>query len=289
MIKSLENYSILLLCETAKVSRSGYYKFLSTEKTREKKGKIDVENAETIRVLLGKKKGIYGYRRATMEIAQKGITMNHKKVARLMELFDLQAKIRRKNPYKNIFKKTENHKTFENILQRNFRQTVPEKTGGTDITYIPFMGRFIYFSGIKDYCDGEILAWSASLNIDMPLVMKTIDLLEERLGKEKMKKFLLHSDQGGHYTSPQYYNRIAEYGIIQSMSGKGNCIDNASIESFFGHMKDEIDLSSCKIFEEAWSKLEEYVDHYNNSRRQWEKKKMTPVQYRNHLLSLAAT
>jgi putative transposase len=283
----MRRFDIILLCKIAKVSRSGYYKFLSGEEARQKQEEKDRENAEIIRVFLGKYLGIYGYRRTVMHLAGNGIIMNHKKASRIMGKFNLHAKIRRKNPYRKIFKKTEEHRTFENLLGRNFRQIAPEKAGGTDITYIPFMGRFIYFSGVKDYCDGEILAWSASLHIDMPLVMETLDVLERRMGKEKLSGFLMHSDQGGHYTSPQYYSRIAGYGIIQSMSRKGNCIDNASIESFFGHMKDEIDISRCKTFEDAKSELADYVEHYNNGRRQWEKKKMTPVQYRNHLFSLA--
>lgn len=238
--------------------------------------------------MCGKKNiGKYGYRRAAMALMDNNIIMNHKKVARLMDKFDLQAKIRKKNPYKQFFKKTEEHKTFENLLNRNFKQVIPEKVAGTDITYIPFQNRFIYLSAIKDYADGEILAWSISAHIDMLLVSKTLDKLEERL-VEKMQGFMLHSDQGGHYTSPQYYNRLKKNGIIQSMSRKGNCIDNASIESFFGHMKDEIDLSFCRTFEEVEKEFEHYINEYNNKRRQWDRKKMTPVQYRDHLFSLIA-
>ena len=280
--------NIKVLCQIAKVSRSGYYKFLRNENSRRKKEEKDREDIEIIRMTCGKKNvGKYGYRRATMSLFDQNIVMNHKKVARLMDKFDLQAKIRKKNPYKQFLKKTENHKTFENLLGRNFKQTVPEKVAGTDITYIPFQNKFIYFSAVKDYADGEILSWSISARIDMLLVSRTLDKLEERL-KGKTQSFMLHSDQGGHYTSPQYYTRLIKNGIIQSMSRKGNCIDNASIESFFGHMKDEVDLSYCKTFEDAQKEFENYINEYNNKRRQWNRKKMTPVQYRDHLLSLIA-
>jgi transposase InsO family protein len=239
-----------------------------------------------IRIICGKKIGRYGYRGAAMALLQAGIRMNHKKVARLMEKFDLQARIRKANPYKKMFKETEEHKTFENLLDRQFDQKVPEKVAGTDITYLPFQGRFIYFSAVKDFADGEILAWSASWHVDMSLVTNTLDMLETRLGEEKLRGFLLHSDQGCHYTSPQYYQRLARCGIIQSMSRRGNCIDNASTESFFGHLKDELDLSRCATFEEVEAIIADYIAYYNNERRQWGKKKMTPVAYRDHLLVL---
>lgn len=282
------NSDITAFCRITGISKSGYYKFLANKEVRQKREEKDREDGEMIRVLCRKKIGTYGYRSAIMTLLDKGIVMNHKKVARLMDKFNLQARIRKKNPYKHIFKKIEGHKVFENLLDRNFNQLIPERVAGTDITCIPFLHRFIYFSAIKDYADGEILAWSASLHIDMPLVSKTLDRLEDHLGKEKMRGFMLHSDQGGHYTSPQYYNRLAEHGILQSMSRRGNCIDNAPIESFFGHMKDEIDFSSCKTFEEVETQLENYIHDYNNSRRQWENKKMTPVAYRDHLFSLIA-
>lgn len=99
------------------------------------------------------------------------------------------------------------------------------------------------------------------------------------------ENIMIHSDQGFHYTNPLYIKQIKELGMVQSMSRKGNCIDNAPIESFFGHLKDEIDYKSCKTFEQLHSLIEEYMGYYNNERQQWELKKMTPVEYRNHLLS----
>jgi putative transposase len=102
-----------------------------------------------------------------------------------------------------------------------------------------------------------------------------------------VKAGLLHSDQGVHYTNPQYIQRVEKLGLVQSMSRKGNCIDNAPMESFFGHFKDEVDFKDCKTFDELRSKIAEYIQYYNNERQQWNLKKMTPVEYRNHLLSAA--
>ena len=96
---------------------------------------------------------------------------------------------------------------------------------------------------------------------------------------------MIHSDQGFHYTNPEYISTVAELGMIQSMSRKGNCIDNAPMESFFGHLKDEVDYQDCRTFAELDLRVEEYVKYYNQERKQWELKKMTPVAYRNHLLT----
>ena len=99
-----------------------------------------------------------------------------------------------------------------------------------------------------------------------------------------MKNILIHSHQGFHYTNPEFVNTVKKLDMVQSMSRKGNCIDNAPMESFFGHMKDDVDYKNCKTFEELRLRVEEYVRYYNYERQQWGLKKMTPVEYRNHLL-----
>lgn len=96
---------------------------------------------------------------------------------------------------------------------------------------------------------------------------------------------MIHSDQGFHYTNPQYIEAVAGLGMTQSMSGKGSCIDNAPIESFFGHMKDELDYKSCTSFEELRSRIDEYMRYYNCERKQWTRNKMAPVHYQEHLLT----
>ncbi|HEY4478954.1 MAG TPA: IS3 family transposase, partial [Candidatus Paceibacterota bacterium] len=98
---------------------------------------------------------------------------------------------------------------------------------------------------------------------------------------------LIHSDQGFHYTNPLYIEQIKGLNMIQSMSRRGNCIDNAPIESFFGHLKDDVDYKDCKTFDELHSLIATYMQYYNNERQQWDLKKMTPVGYRNHLLTPA--
>ncbi len=199
-----------------------------------------------------------------------------------MKKYNLVAKIRRKNPYKAIMKKTAEHRTFENQLNRQFAQIIPFRVFCTDITYIPFNNRFAYLSIVKDIATGEVIAWFLLPHITMELVLKTIEQMRP------YQNALIHSDQGFHYTNPEYIEKVKALEMIQSMSRKGNCIDNAPVESFFGHMKDDVDYKNCKTFEELYLLIENYIKHYNTDRAQWSKNKMTPVEYRNHLLAINA-
>ena len=203
-----------------------------------------------------------------------------------MEEYELQARIRIANPYKNTHKKTEDHAEVVNVVNRHFMVMIPEMVGGTDISYLRWRGRFIYFSLVKDFASSEALAWKVSQTLEHGLVLDTIEMLKVRLG-EHMKDFVLYSDQGWHYTHPVYRMKLTELGMAQSMSRKGNCIDNAKMETFFGHMKDELDISNCETFEEIVRKVDAFMYYYNNLRHMWSKQKMTPVQYRSHLISSA--
>lgn len=270
---------IKLLCVIANVSKSGYYKWLKKTDEIPK----DYDDYLLVKEIFEAGKSKYGWRQIRMNLERKKkIIMNHKKIIRIMNKYNLVAKIRRRNPYKAIMKKTAEHRTFENKLDRNFNQIIPCKVFCTDITYLFYNNRVAYLSVIKDIATGEIVAWHISQHITMELVLGTIS---------KMKKYedtLIHSDQGFHYTNPEYISEVKISGMIQSMSRKGNCIDNAPIESFFGHLKDDIDYKNCKTFEELRLLIENYIKYYNTERSQWDKNKMTPVEYRDHLLALNA-
>lgn len=262
-----------ILCEIASVGRSGYYKWFQCADKPDK----DYDDYLKIKEVFDKGKGKYGWRNVKMGLP----SMNHKKIQRIMRKYNLMARIRRKNPYKNIMKKTMEHRIFENKLQREFNQMIPFKVFCTDITYIRFQNRFAYLSVIKDIASGEVVAWNLSLYLDMVLVTDTV----KNMKLDSYENIMIHSDQGFHYTNPLYIDIVKELKMVQSMSRKGCCIDNAPIESFFGHMKDELDYKSCKTFEELRLAVEEYMRYYNQERKQWERKKMTPVEYRNHLLA----
>jgi putative transposase len=214
-----------------------------------------------------------------------GMIMNHKKIRRIKNEYGLYTRIRRQNPYKAIAKKTQEHSTCPNILDRKFDVSTPYRVYSTDITYLFYgKGQKAYLSAVKDLASKEIIAHYLSKHIDMELVLNTLSKTIEITPKSCLEFLISHSDQGFHYTNPIYRQKLKDFKVIQSMSRKGNCLDNAPIESFFGHFKDELDYFDCDTFEELEKKVNEYIYDYNNSRYQWNLKKMTPVQYRDHLL-----
>ncbi len=273
-------HSVGLLCEIAGVSRSGYYKWLKRANEPER----DFDDYMLVKAVFDKGKAKYGWRTIKMRLEAQGIVMNHKKIIRIKKKYHLITRIRRRNPYKMILKKNESHRTFKNILNREFRQHKPYRSFCTDITYLPFHSKMIYLSAVKDIASREIVAWHLSNNLSLDIALKTIVQMKTNMKIPSVKNALMHSDQGIHYTNPDYIGKLREMKMVQSMSRKGNCIDNAPMESFFGHFKDDIDYKDCKTFEEVKLATEKYMEYYNNERQQWKIKKMTPVEYRNHLL-----
>ena len=156
----------------------------------------------------------------------------------------------------------------------------------TDISYLFFKhGQKAYLSTILDASTNEILAYNISKSLKIDIVTDTIDKLIKNNSSLLRNDSFIHSDQGVHYTSPIFQKKVKTYNLGQSMSRRGNCWDNAPQESFFGHLKDETSIKECETFEELVKEITEYIDYYNNFRGQWNLKKMTPVQYRNHLLN----
>lgn len=260
------------MCSIAKVSKSGYYKWLKT---------ADIQDRDYVDYLIIKKvfdenKKKYGWRRIKMELPY----MNHKKIQRIMRKYDLITKVRKRNPYKAMMRKNLEHRVFPNKLHREFNQPIPSTVFCTDITYIPFKNNFVYLSVIKDISSGEVISWDLSSGLDMQFVLNSIS----NMNKLDCDGAIIHSDQGFHYTNPTYIKAVKDLNMIQSMSAKGKCIDNAPIESFFGHMKDELDYKSCMTFKELKLKIDDYMQYYNNKRKQWTRNKMTPVEYKEYLL-----
>lgn len=262
---------------------SWYYKYknkVKNNKTKEDKEKQVLILIQNIALKYHRK---YWYRMITMLIlSEYWIIMNHKKVYRIMNKYDLLAVIRKKDPYSKIRKANQEHKVAKNILNREFRWIIPLQKLWTDITYIKFQWKWIYLSVIKDMITGEILAHKLSQNLSIEFVLETV----KQLWKTSIKWSLIHSDQWFHYTHPSFRKLLEKAWYMQSMSRKGNCIDNAPTESFFWHLKDEIEVSHCETFQEVEKYMNNYIFHYNNYRPQWNRKKMTPVQYRNHLINL---
>ena len=221
----------------------------------------------------------------TMKLTQQWVVMNHKKVYRFMKKYDLLAKIRKRNPYKQIQHTTQEHSTTKNILSRHFRWITPLTKLGTDISYVKLQQKWCYLSIVKDMITWEILSHSLSKTLNMWATLTSISHLEVKYGS-RLEWVLLHSDQWWHYTHPSYATRLKQLKIVQSMSRKWNCLDNAVTESFFWHFKDEIEIEQIQSFEELEKYIDNYIFEYNNKHPPWNKKKMTPVQYRIHLLKI---
>ena len=216
-----------------------------------------------------------------------GINYNLKRICRIMKKFGIVCPIRKANPYKRMAKATKAHSALPNLLNRKFKQGIPGKVLLTDITYLFYgKGKKGYLSTILDASTNEVLAYNVTDHLRLELATDTIHNLKKS-AVQLHKDVFIHSDQGAHYTSPKYQQIVKAYNMKQSMSRRGNCWDNAPQESFFGHLKDEIALKECKNIDEVKEEIDEYIKYYNEYRCQWNLKKMTPVEYRNHLLSIA--
>ncbi len=149
----------------------------------------------------------------------------------------------------------------------------------TDTTYLFYgKGKKAYLSCVKDSTAREILAYHVSSSLQMDIVYQTLDNLKERLVEVIHPEALLHSDQGIHYTHPEFQKRVSEMRIKQSMSRRGNCLDNAPMESFFCHMKDKLDYKDCQTFEPLELNIWDYMEEYNYNRYQWTLKKVAPIE-----------
>jgi putative transposase len=275
------------LCKLANVSKSGYYRWLATEEARQLRERADEQDLMLIKEHFDKRNGKVGALVLKMRLENKsGVIMNHKKIRRIMRKYGLIAKVRQANPYRKLAKATQEHQSMPNQLKRQFDQGEPEKVFLTDITYMHYgQGECGYLSCVKDGATRQILAHYLSTSLEMTIVDKTLDRLIQRLDGNVHPEAIIHSDQGVHYTHPRFQTRVKEAGFQQSMSRKSNCWDNASMESFFGHMKDELDYRDSLTFKELRERVDNYIEYYNTDRYQWTLKKMTPDEYRNHLLT----
>lgn len=282
-LKNITKY----FCELLGVSRSGYYNYLKAEDTRNTREDIDLKMKHIILKAFDRR----GYKKGSRSIKmilenEFNIQYSRKRIQRIMNKYDIICPYRKSNPYRKIIKATKEHSVVSNKLNREFKQGIPAKVLLTDITYLPYgKNNMAYLSTIKDASTNEILAYHISDRITLDIATETIQKLMRNKKVNIHEEAFIHSDQGSHYTSPRYQNLLKKHGLGQSMSRRGNCWDNAPQESFFGHLKDEVDYKSSRTLKELKSKINHYMVYYNNYRYQWNLKKMTPIQYRNHLLA----
>ncbi|HGM1082326.1 TPA: IS3 family transposase [Clostridioides difficile] len=274
------NYTVSFLCSIIDVSRSGYYKWMLKQKSPDR----DYDLKQKIIDIYNKSKKVYGYRRIKATLFKNyKIKVNHKKIIRLMKSLNIKSLIRRKrfkyfNPKNIIFDKVE-----PNILNREFECDKPNTKWVTDITYL-YYGKSrqrIYLSAIKDLYNNEIISYEMSSTLDVKFVLDTVTKAINNLSDSDKKSLLIHSDQGFHYTCWDYKNILKINNITQSMSRRGNCYDNASMENFFGHLKsEEIYLNSYTSRDDLETAVHSYIRWYNYDRLQSKLNSSTPIEYK---------
>ena len=274
------------LCEIAGVSRSGYYNWIASEPVRKIKEESDLKDFELILEAYRYRGYAKGVRGIYMRLLHMGIIMNVKKIRRLMHKYGLRCPIRKANPYRRLAAAMKTSNYAPNIVERNFKQW-PRKVLLTDITYLFFSDLRCYLSTVLDAFTHEILAYSVSMSLKVDFVLETIDRLVMKHGCTLDDTTIVHSDQGCHYTSKVFIEKLKDAHFVQSMSRRGNCWDNAPQESFFGHMKDEVAeiISRSRSFEVVKAQIDDWIDYYNRDRGQWELQKLTPCEFYDYLLT----
>lgn len=279
--------TITELCSIAGVSRSGYYRWLSTDiarKTRDQNDQADFELILKAYYFRGYKKGARSIYMRLLHMSPP-VRMNVKKIRRIMKKYGLLCPIRKANPYRRMQTVMKTNHVAENLVNREFTEHGPRQILLTDITYINYGDGRCYLSTILDAYTHEILAYVLSGSLEVDFVLETVNNMVEKHGISLDAETLIHSDQGCHYTSRKFIQIVKDVGLRQSMSRRGNCWDNAPQESFFGHMKDEIDISVCSNFSQVQDIIDDWMDYYNKERYQWDLAKLSPSEYYRYCIT----
>ncbi|MCC9242943.1 IS3-like element IS1397 family transposase [Escherichia coli] len=260
------------LLKAAGLARSTLYYQLSLQKAKDKYADVK----QLIASIFHEHRGCYGYRRIHCELQKRGLKFSGKTVRKLMQQLGLKSPVRLKK-YRSY--RGNMGLAAENILQRQFKAEAPCEKWVTDITEFRAGGQKLYLSPILDLFNGEIVAWETACRPTEELVKRMLNKGLESLAEGE--KPLLHSDQGWHYRIKSYQSALADKGLVQSMSRKGNCLDNAVMENFFGHLKEEIyyrrDYRSVEELENA---VNEYITYWNQKRIKLSLGGLSPVEYR---------
>ncbi|HCK0685920.1 TPA: IS3 family transposase [Escherichia coli] len=260
------------LLKAAGLARSTLYYQLSLQKAKDKYADVK----QLIASIFHEHRGCYGYRRIHCELQKRGLKFSGKTVRKLMQQLGLKSPVRLKK-YRSY--RGNMGLAAENILQRQFKAEAPCEKWVTDITEFRAGGQKLYLSPILDLFNGEIVAWETACRPTEELVKRMLNKGLESLAEGE--KPLLHSDQGWHYRIKSYQSDLADKGLVQSMSRKGNCLDNAVMENFFGHLKEEIyyrrDYRSVEELENA---VNEYITYWNQKRIKLSLGGLSPVEYR---------
>lgn len=275
------------LCKLAGVSRSGYYRWIAASNQRAIREASDYQDFLLIKEAYGYRGYAKGSRGICMRLKRMGITMNRKKVQRLMRKYNLCCPIRKANPYRRMAKALRTSTIAPNYIKRQFRSYGPRKVLLTDITYLRLKQKHVYLSVIKDAYIMQILAYQLSESLEIDFVLETIKSLMRNHLYEMNAEVWIHSDQGCHYTSVAFRRLLNDFRLRQSMSRRGNCWDNAPQESFFGHMKDELQpyVNTWDCFQDVKERIDDYITYYNNDRYQTTLGGMSPNEYYHYVIT----
>ena len=259
------------------LARSTYYYYLKQQGTDKYQAvKQEIESIFT------ENKQRYGYRRVLLALRQKGIVINHKTVHKLMRSMGLHGK-RRKSKYKSY--KGEVGKIAPNVINRDFETSKPFEKLATDVTEFTVCDDKVYLSPVIDLHNNEVISYSISLNPNFEQTREMLQGLFDKLPQGVTP--ILHSDQGWQYQMKEFQRQLQEHKIIQSMSRKGNCLDNSVMENFFGRLKVEMFYGEkFQTVDEFVHCLKEYIHYWNNERISLTLNGMSPVQYRTHLQAI---
>ena len=258
------------------IARSTFYYYLRQRDT----DKYKCEREEIVE-MFNQNKGRYGYRRITALLKAKGYCINHKTVLKLMKSLNLKGKQRKNGKYHSY--KGEVGKIADNILKRDFYATKPFEKLTTDVTEFKVCDDKVYLSPVMDLYNREIISYSISTSPNLWQIREMLEGLFKKIPTDARPIF--HSDQGWQYQHAEYQRLLKEHNITQSMSRKGNCMDNGAMENFFGRLK--VEMFYGEKFESVNTfidELKKYIDYYNNERISLKLKGMSPIQYRTHSL-----
>jgi putative transposase len=273
-------FPLLGLLRVAGLSRSTFYYQQKALQAEDKHADLKAN----IRAIFKRHKGRYGYRRVTAELRQQGVVVNHKTVQRLMIAMQLKSPVRPKR-YRAFSGATS--ETAPNRLERDFRAERPNQKWVTDVTEFKVENRKLYLSPVMDLYNREIVSYEISEHPLPKMIESMLTKAFDRL--HASERPMLHSDQGWQYRMPAFRQRLQHNGLVQSMSRKGNCLDNAAMESFFGTLKCELFyLEKFESIHELKEALHQYIHYYNVDRITLGLKGLSPVAYRLRAATLAA-
>ena len=268
-----------ILLSVAQIPRSTYYYHIKQQSKPDKYAAVK----KCITAIFHENKGRYGYRRMTMALRQRGLGLNHKTVQRLMGELGLVCLVRMKK-YRSY--KGEVGRIAPNLLDRNFEAVKPNEKWVTDVTEFSLFGQKLYLSLILDLHSRDIVSYTLTEKPSLSMVTEMLDMAFEQIQGDD--NLILHSDQGWQYQHKYYQRMLEEKGVCQSMSRKGNCLDNAVIENFFGILKSELlYLQTFESMDHFKTELIDYLDYYNNRRIKAKLKGLSPASHRSQALFVA--